>query len=285
MKALPVAFAAPAARWSPLHLRMSGIAKEVWAYRSFISGSVKREFQSKYRNSLLGAAWTILQPLSMVAIYTILFTQVMQARLPGVTSSYAYGIHVCAGMLSWGLFAEIVGRGQTLFIDNANLIKKLKFPRICLPVIAVLNAALNFSIIFGLFVAFLVVIGHFPGWPVAALVPILALEVAFAIGLGVLLGVLNVFFRDVGHSFGILFQFWFWFTPIVYPATILPEGMRSIVSLNPMTGLIGAYQEIFVAGRWPHWPALIPAMVFSTLACAFALRLFARRAGEMVDEL
>jgi lipopolysaccharide transport system permease protein len=283
--ALPADFTVLTSRGSGLRLRISDVARGAWAYRGFVSGSVRREFQSRYRNSLLGGAWTVLQPLSMVAIYTIVFSQVMQARLPGVSSTYAYGIHVCAGMLTWGLFAEIVGRGQTLFIDNANLLKKLSFPRICLPVISVLNALLNFAIIFGLFVAFLVVIGHFPGWPVVALLPILALEIALAIGLGMALGVLNVFFRDVGHSFGIVLQFWFWFTPIVYPATILPAGVRNIVSLNPMTGLIGATQEIFVAGRWPQWPALVPALVFSMLACALALRLVARRAGEIVDEL
>src|SRR5690606_12129936 len=142
--------------------------------RAFIFGSVKREFQSKYQNSLLGAAWTVLNPLAMIIVYTVIFSQVMRARLPGVESSFAYSIYLCAGVLTWGLFAEIVGRSQNVFLDNANLLKKLSFPRLCLPVTVVFNALLNFAIIFGLFTAFLLLSGNFPGLPFLALVPLLA---------------------------------------------------------------------------------------------------------------
>src|SRR5450631_298974 len=119
--------------------------KPLWAYRGFILGSVKREFQIKYRNSLLGAAWTILNPLAMILVYTVIFSQVMRAKLPGVDSSFAYSIYLCSGVLTWGLFAEISGRAQTVFLENANLIKKINFPRLCLPVVVVLNALINFS--------------------------------------------------------------------------------------------------------------------------------------------
>ena len=122
----------------------------VWRYRGFVLGSVKREFQSKYRNSLLGALWTVLNPLAMVIVYTVIFSQVMGSRLQGVDSTFAYSIYLCAGALTWGLFAEITGRAQSVFIEHANLIKKLQFPRICLPIIVVLNAGINFAIIFGL---------------------------------------------------------------------------------------------------------------------------------------
>src|SRR6185295_13899523 len=176
---------------------MISLVRPAWAFRGFIFATVQREFQSKYRNSLLGAAWTVIQPLSMVAIYTIVFSQVLGGRLPGVKSSLAYSIFLCSGVFTWGLFAEIIARGQNIFIDNANLIKKLNFPRICLPIIAVLNSGLNFAILFGLFTAFLVLTGNFPGWAYVAIMPVLAIEVAFAIGLGIILGVLNVFFRDV----------------------------------------------------------------------------------------
>lgn len=111
-----------------------GMLRSMWSYRGFISGSVKREFQSRYRNSLLGAAWTVLNPLAMIVVYTVIFSQVMRARLPGVDSGFAYSIYLCAGVLTWGLFAEIVSRAQNVFLKNANLIKKISFPRICLPV-------------------------------------------------------------------------------------------------------------------------------------------------------
>src|ERR1035437_9477451 len=123
---------------------MLNIFKSIWAYRGFILGSVKREFQSKYRNSILGAAWTVLNPLAMIVVYTVIFSQIMRTKLPGVDSRFAYSIYLCAGVLTWGLFAEITSRAQNVFLEHANLIKKLNFPRICLPVTVVLNASLNF---------------------------------------------------------------------------------------------------------------------------------------------
>lgn len=264
---------------------MIGMLKPLWAYRGFILGSVKREFQSKYRNSLLGAAWTVLNPLAMIIVYTVIFSQVMKARLPGVDSTFAYSIYLCAGVITWGLFAEITGRAQNIFLEHANLLKKLSFPRLCLPTVVVLNAVLNFAIIFGLFSVFLLITGNFPGWAYLAVIPLVAIQVAFAIGLGITLGVLNVFFRDVGQLFGVVLQFWFWLTPIVYPVTILPESLRSIMNLNPMAGLVTSYQTILVNGQWPQWQSLWLVTLLAVLLCGLGISLFRKRAGEMVDEL
>lgn len=261
------------------------ILSSLWHYRGFVLGSVQREFQSRYRNSLLGALWTIINPLAMIIVYTVIFSRLMQARLPGVDNDLGYGIYLCAGLLTWGLFAEILGRGQAVFLEHANLLKKLSFPRICLPLVVVLNALLNFAIIFGLFLGFLIVTGNFPGWVVLGMLPVLLVQVVFAVGLGIILGVLNVFFRDVGQMTGIVLQFWFWFTPIIYPPTILPEGIAELLRWNPMVPLIQAYQGIFVNAAWPQWQSLWPMAVISVLLCVFALSLFRKRAGEMVDEL
>jgi len=260
-------------------------AAAVWRYRGFILGSVKREFQARYRGSMLGSAWNVLNPLATIGVYTIVFSQLMRARLPGVDSTFAYSIYLCAGILSWGLFTEIVSRGQNVFLENANLIKKLSFPRICLPVVVVLSAALNFAIIFGLFTAFLLATHNFPGMVYVALLPVLVVQVAFAIGLGVILGVLNVFFRDVGQFFGIVLQFWFWLTPIVYSQSILPEAVRPLMAWNPMAAIVTAYQDVLVNATWPRWASLLPVTVLSILLCLFAVRLFLKRSGEMVDEL
>lgn len=257
----------------------------VWRYRGFIGGSIKREFQIKYRNSLLGAAWTVLSPLSMILVYTVIFSQVMGTRLPGTAGSFAYSIYLCAGVLTWGLFAEITTRSQTVFIENAGLIKKLQFPRLCLPVIVVLNACVNFAIIFGLFTAFLVLSSNFPGWTYVAIFPVLLVQIMFSIGLGMILGVLNVFFRDVGQFFTIVLQFWFWFTPVVYPVAALPAQVRNLLVWNPMAGVIGAYQAILVHARMPDWTSLLPATLVGLAFCALGLQLFRKRAGEMVDEL
>jgi lipopolysaccharide transport system permease protein len=263
---------------------MKNMLKSLWA-RSFIFGSVKREFQSKYRNSLLGAAWTLINPLAMIIVYTMIFSQIMHSKLPGIDGSFAYSIYLCAGILTWGLFAEIVSRAQNTFLEHANLLKKLSFPRLCLPVIVVTNAMINFFIVFGLFSIFLLISGNFPGLVYLALFPVLAILIVFAIGLGISLGVLNVFFRDVGQLFGIVIQFWFWLTPIVYPISILPESMRSLMSYNPMANLINAFQDILVTGQWPIWQSLLPVTIIAIALCALGMRLFRKHVGEMVDEL
>lgn len=263
----------------------TGMARAVWHYRGFVLGSVKREFQTRYRNSLLGAAWTVLNPLSMIIVYTVIFSQLMRARLPGVENNLAYSIYLCAGVLAWGFFSEVINRSQSVFLENANLIKKLSFPRICLPLIVVINAGINFSIILSIFLGFLLITQNFPGWALLAVIPILLIQIAFSVGLGIILGVLNVFFRDVGQFMGILLQFWFWFTPIVYPLTVLPESVQPLIDANPMAPLIAAYQGVFVYGQWPDWSTLLMPLLIAIALCVFAMRLFRKRSGEMVDEL
>lgn len=259
--------------------------KPIWLYRGFIFGSVKRDFQLKYHNSLLGGIWTLINPLAMILVYTVVFAQVMRAKLPGMDTTFAYSIYLCAGTFAWGFFAEVVNRTQNVFIDNANLLKKLSFPRLCLPMIVVLNAGINFSIVFSLFTIFLLISGNFPGLPYIAIFPLLLILILFAIGLGVSLGVLNVFFRDVGQFFGIFLQFWFWFTPIVYPASIIPEKVQSIMWINPMYPLIQGFQVIFVQKQWPNWVSLLPIAGLAILLCFLSIRLFRKNAADMVDEL
>ncbi len=258
----------------------------LWAYRGFIFGTVKREFQIKYRNSLLGAAWNIINPLAMIVVYTVIFSQLMRARVSGLDNSvYGYSIYLCAGTLTWGLFAEIVGRAQNTFIEHANLLKKLSFPRLCLPVVVVLNALINFSITISLFTAFLLLTDNFPGLIYVALLPLLLILIGFAIGLGITLGVLNVFFRDVGQFFGIFLQFWFWFTPIIYPISTLPDVLQKLMIYNPMATIISAFQTVLVYRLWPQWDTLLYPVALVFFFCILGLFLFRRHVGEMVDEL
>lgn len=128
--------------------------------RYFIVESVKREFFSRYTHSLLGATWAVLNPLSMIIVYMLVFSQVMRAKLPGIESGFAYSIYLCAGILPWGLFTEISTRCVNTFIENGNLLKKVAFPKICLPAIVTGSALINFSIISGLFLFFPTV--HWP---------------------------------------------------------------------------------------------------------------------------
>jgi lipopolysaccharide transport system permease protein len=257
----------------------------LWAYRGFVLGSVQREFQSKYANAILGAVWSLLSPLAMILVYTVIFAEVMRTKMPGSDSTFAYSIYLCAGILTWGLFAEMVGRGQTMFLEQSNLLKKVSFPRICLPVIVTLNALVNFGIIFGLFVVFLIVTGNFPGLVFVTLLPVLVLQVVLALGIGMVVGILNVFFRDVGQFMTIALQFWFWLTPIVYPASILPEHVRPILDWNPMAPIIATWQGVLVKGTPPDWGSLVYPLVVALLLCTLGLRMFRKRAGEIVDEL
>lgn len=257
----------------------------LWKYRGFVLGSVQREFQSKYRHSLLGAAWTVIQPLAMILVYTVIFSQVMRVKLPNVDTTFAYSIYLCAGVLTWGLFTEIVSKGQNIFIENANLLKKINFPRMTLPLIVVLNACVNFAIIFGLFLIFLVLSDNWPGWVTLAVVPLLLVQLVLSVGLGTVLGVLNVFFRDVGHFFSIFIQFWFWLTPIVYPVGVLPKQAQAWLALNPMMPLISGYQSVLVQGHTPDWASITIPATLGFLLCVWGWHMFRRHSGEMVDEL
>ncbi|MDP3704623.1 MAG: ABC transporter permease [Legionellaceae bacterium] len=257
----------------------------IWSYRGFILASVKREFQLKYRNSLLGVIWTILNPLCMIFIYTVIFSQVMKARLPGVENTFAYSIYLCSGIITWFFFSETLSRSISVFVDNASLIKKLTFPRICLPIIVILGSVLNFSIMFALFTLFLCFTGNFPGWVYLATPIVLIIQITFAMGLGMFLGVLNVFFRDVGQFFTLFLQIWFWLTPIVYSVTILPVWVQSIIKLNPMFSIVNAYHDIFVSHCLPSWLSLMPVIGLSLLCCLLAQRTFHKRNADMVDEL
>ncbi|CAH0992277.1 hypothetical protein SIN8267_02396 [Sinobacterium norvegicum] len=267
-------------------MKVNAQIQSLISYRGFIRGSVRREFDAKYRNgSLLGILWSILTPLSTIVIYVVIFTSLMQARLEGVDNSFAYGIYICSGVLTWGVFAEVINRCRTMFIDNANMLKKLSFPRLCLPIIIVSSSLLNFCIVMFLFFIFLMLSGLWPNFSLFALLPLLMLQLLLAVSLGVILGVLNVFFRDVGQLSGILMQFWFWFTPIVYPISILPDVVKQFILLNPMTHIIAGYQDIFVFNRWPSLDTLIMPLLVAIGLFVIALMLFKRRGGEMVDEL
>lgn len=259
--------------------------KSLWAYRGFIVSSIEREFQSKYRNSLLGALWTVINPLAMITVYTVIFSQVMRTKLPGLNSEFGYSIYLCSGILSWGLFSEVVVRLQNIFLENANLLKKVSFPRLCLPVVAVGSAGLNFLIIFGIFTVFLIFSGSFPGVVFVALMPLLGITVALAVGIGITLGILNVFYRDIGQFFGIFIQFWFWLTPIVYPVKAIPERIQNFMIYNPMAPVISGFQSVMANGQWPDWQSQTYPALLGFILCLFGLRLFRRHAGDVVDEL
>ena len=260
--------------------------RALWAFRGFVISSVRREFNGKYRESMLGSFWAVANPLAMISVYAVVFGQIMRPALVGHENRpFAFTIYLCSGMIAWSLFGEMLNRLNSVFLEYGNLIKKASFPRICLPIIVALSSLLNFSIVFGLYLLFLVLIGQWPGLPTLALIPLLMLQLLFALGLGILLGTLNVFFRDIGQLTGVVLQFWFWLTPIIYTLSTLPEMAQKLIGLNPLLPLIAAYQTIFLMQQWPDWASLWPLSLLTLFLLWLGGRFFLSRAGEMVDEL
>ncbi len=267
---------------------MFGLLRDIWHYRGFIHGSIRRDIVAQYRGSLLGAAWVLIGPLAMILIYTLVFSHLMKSRLTGVDSAFGYSIFLCAGLLPWTFFTDSLSRLQGVFVANNNLMKKATFPRICLPVIAVGTATFNFVVIAALFLGFLVVTGKFPGWVLLAALPALGVQVALSTGLGVLFGTVNVFFRDVGQAMNLALQFWFWLTPIVYPLGSLPGWAQSVLAWNPMAVLVAHYQSVLLYQRAPDadgWAGLAGVAALALASLWLGLTTYRRRVGEMVDEL
>jgi homopolymeric O-antigen transport system permease protein len=265
--------------------KLGGRSKALWQYRGFVLGMVARDFRARYLGSVLGASWAIVNPLAQIAVYTLIFSQVMGARLPNVRDSFGYSLYLCAGILTWGYFVDVLQRSQTVFLEQANLLKKISFPRVTLPCYVFLSATVNFSISWGLFLAFLLVTGRWPGWPLLALIPLLLVQQVLAAGLGLILGVTNVFFRDVSQAVVVALQFWFWLTPIVYPLGTLPASVRDLIAWNPLLPLVTAYQGIVVGRHWPAWGELWPVCVLALLVAGLAETVFRHLSGAMVDEL
>ncbi len=256
-----------------------------WRYRHFIFSSIKNDFLSRFVRSRLGGLWMVIHPLAQVAIFAFILSAVLSAKLPGIDNRYAYALYLTAGMMAWSLFSELVSRSLTVFVDNGNLLKKMMFPRICLPLIVSGSALVNSLLLFVAILAIFALLGHHPGWQILWLPMLIVLNVMLGVGLGLLLGVFNVFIRDVGQVVPIVLQFWFWFTPIVYIPSAISERFKYWLFLNPMTPLVNAYQNIMVFGVQPKWLPLTGTAIFAFVSLLFALILFRKAAPEMVDAL
>ena len=264
---------------------MFGMLLRAWRYRHFIFSSIKNEFLSRFARSQLGGLWMVIHPLAQVAIFAFILSAVFSARLPGIANRNAYALYLMAGMLAWSLFSELVSRSLTVFVDNGNLLKKMMFPRICLPLIVSGSALVNSLLLFVASLAVFALLGHHPGWHIVWLPVLVVLNVMLGAGLGLVLGVFNVFIRDVGQIVPIVLQFWFLLTPIVYVPATLSERFKYWLFLNPMTPLVNAYQNILVFGVQPKWLPLTGTAIFAIVSLIFALFLFRKAAPEMVDTL
>jgi lipopolysaccharide transport system permease protein len=260
------------------------LLRAAWHYRYFILSSIRNDLRIRFVRSKLGGLWIIIHPLAQVLIFALILSQVLAAKLPGIDNQYAYPLYLMAGMLGWSLFLDTINRCLTLFVDSGNLLKKMAFPRICLPFIAC-GATLvnNLLLLAAMFVVF-TVLGHHPEQHAIWLPVLIGLTLLLAAGIGLILGVLNVFIRDVGQVVPIVLQILFWFTPIVYSIAILPEHFQRVVKLSPLYPLITSYQNVLVFAQPPLAEvAWLFALALVTLTAA--LFVFRRANPEMVDVL
>lgn len=264
---------------------MKEILAAIWSYRHFIVSSIKNDLRSRFARSKLGGLWMVLQPLAQVAIYALVLSRIMAAKLPGINNRYAYVIYLMAGMIAWSLFAEVVTRSLTLFVDNGNLMKKMAFPRVCLPIIIGGSSLVNNLLLLITAVGVFLLIGHPPTLAILWLPLLIGINLAFAIGLGLILGILNVFVRDVAQVMTVVLQLLFWLTPIVYMPTIIPDRLRVVLDFNPMVHMVIAFQDVLLYGRAPGMPGLTVIAVAAAILLIFSLVLFRRAAPEMVDVL
>jgi lipopolysaccharide transport system permease protein len=221
----------------------------------------------------------------MIIIYTVVFANLMKPSLPNHSSQFAFSIYLCGGVITWGLFGEMLGRCVNIFVEHAGILKKVNFPKLCLPIIVLASSWLHFAIVLGLFLSFLLLSGNFPGWVLLSGVPVLIIQTALTVGLGVLLATVNVFYRDISQSVSVMLQFWFWVTPVVYVPTLIPDSARTILEWNPMWSIIRAYQGIFLDQVVPDWATLIYPAVLAVMLSLFGMLAFFRLQGEIVDEL
>ncbi len=264
---------------------MKDFIRAVWVYRFFIVSSIRNDLKARFVRSKLGGLWMIIHPLAQVLIFATILSEVLSAKLPGIDNKYAYALYLMAGMLAWNLFSETLSRCMTLFIDSGNLMKKVAFPRICLPLIAagtvLVNNVLLLVAIFGVFLA----LGHVPGDQVVWLPVLMLLAMTLGLALGLVLGVLNVFMRDIGQVVPVALQALFWLTPIVYMIDILPPEYRTAFRYNPLYPLVASYQNVLLHDTPPMLRELAMLALAAGVLSVVALVLFRKASPEMVDVL
>ena len=225
--------------------------KELIRFRSYIWGSVRREFNLRFRGSVLGASLVFITPAIQIAIYALVFGSLLKGRLPGNDSPYAYPIYLCAGLLLWNLFAEIVQRSQNVYLENANLIKKTRFPLSALAVVNGMSCAVTWGLSSALLVVFLLAFSLWPGVWVWLSVPVAFCVVLLALALGRCLSLLQVFFRDFSVFTPLALQSLFWCSPLVYPVDVLPAFSHSWLALHPLYAPLATAQAVWLGTALP----------------------------------
>lgn len=212
--------------------------RAVWEYRELLYFMVWRDVKVRYKQTALGVLWVLLQPLLSTLVFTVIFGILLEVPSNGLP----YPIFAYAGLLPWQYFAGALTRTSTNLVDNANLITKVYFPRLTIPLSGVLSGLVDFAVGF-LLLAVLMAVYRVPLTPAVLLLPFfLLLAMITALGFGLWLSALNVRYRDVKQLVPFLIQLWMYLTPVIWPVTIIPEQLRPLLALNPMTGVVSGFR-------------------------------------------
>jgi len=251
----------------------------VWRYRELLVVLMMRDIQVLYKQALLGAAWAILQPLFAVAIFTIVFGYF--ARMP--SEGIPYPIFAFAGVLPWTYFAEAVRRSGTGLVTDAELVRKVYFPRLIMPLANVISPLLDFCIAFVVLLIMMAIYGIAPSAKILLVIPLMMISALLALSIGLWLGPINVRFRDIKHTLPFIIQIWMYASPIVYPLSMVPEQWQGLYSLNPMVGVIEGFRwAVFDQGE-PNFGALAISGTVIVLLLAGGLVFFRRMERTFAD--
>ncbi len=241
----------PSKGWISLDLR------EVWSYRELLYFLIWRDIKVRYKQTILGAAWAILQPLFTMVVFSIFF-----GRLAGVPSDgIPYPIFSFAALVPWTFFANGLNQAANSLVGNANLIKKVYFPRLIMPIASALAGIVDFGIAFIVLLGMMFFYGIIPSVNIIWLPVFLLLALITALGVGLWLSAMNVQFRDVRYIAPFLTQFWLYATPVAYPSSMLPEPWRTLYGINPMVGVVEGFRWALLGIKTSPGPMILVSAV------------------------
>jgi lipopolysaccharide transport system permease protein len=231
--------------------------RAVWQYRELLYFLSWREIKVRYKQTAIGVAWAILQPLLTMVIFTLIFGKL--AKIP--SDGLPYALFVFTALLPWGYFSQSISRSGTSLVGEANLIRKIYFPRLIIPLAAVMTPLVDFFLGFLVLLGMMVWFNVTPGWGVVTLPLFILLALVTALSVSLWLSALNVKYRDVRYTIPFLIQFWMYATPIVYPVSLIPEKWRLLYSLNPMVGVTEGFRWALLGKESPDFSVIVGSTV------------------------
>ena len=248
---------------------MSGLVTNIWRHRELLASLVRREILSRYKQSALGPAWAILQPLVLMLTFSMVDRF---AHLP--SDNVPYPLFTFSALLPWTMFQNGVMMATPSIVTNASIVKKIYFPREVLPVSAVLVSLVDFAASLVVLVGLFAWYGRWPGPWVAVLPLLVVLQLALGLGVGLLASALGTFKRDVVFITFFALQIWMYASPVIYPLSAVPERWRTLYLCNPMAGIIAGYRAALLNQGAPDFTALAVAAVISAVVLAVGYKVF-----------